>query len=439
MRIGSWMILIGLAVPALAAAQVPHYDVELLGTWKPYRLSDTGQIIGNDTVSGAQRGFVVPLGQARVLLPLPAGMASSIALDINELGTVVGAVSASSSPEFGARAVAWDPNGSGGYTPRLLGALPGQAIGQATAVNNLGDIVGYSSDGTYRYAVVFTAPGGVLNLNGLGIFDPSDINDQRVLVDHSATTKRLDLDTMVVENLGVPPGGFMFTTAVAVNDEGQVGGLGILSCCAPSDRVAARYTDGIGWELFSTNGVNNGVSDMNEAGDVVMVIGTACYVRFDGLGTFLIEDLINNTVGHWFVSRLSGLTINSAGWIAGFGINQDTGQSGTILLRPASSAAVESGAEASKLRGLQVGPNPFRVATQIRFETREPTRARLEMIDVRGRVVRTLLDGTAVGSGARQVAWDGRDAEGNAAPAGVYFVRLSDGWEQRSTRVVFLP
>ncbi len=45
---------------------------------------------------------------------------------------------------------------------------------------------------------------------------------------------------------------------------------------------------------------------MNEQGDVVMPLNVAPYVRFEGLGTFLVEDLIVNDVGHWYVSNYFG-------------------------------------------------------------------------------------------------------------------------------------
>lgn len=41
--------------------------------------------------------------------------------------------------------------------------------------------------------------------------------------------------------------------------------------------------------------------------------------------------------------------------------------------------------------------------------------------DLAGRIVRTLHDGPAADGAS--LAWDGRDADGRALPAGVYFVR----------------
>ena len=53
-----------------------------------------------------------------------------------------------------------------------------------------------------------------------------------------------------------------------------------------------------------------------------------------------------------------------------------------------------------------------------------------------GRTVRVLDLEQAVGGVAQ---WDGRDREGNPAPAGVYIVRLSSGSRNTQARLVLLP
>ena len=67
-------------------------------------------------------------------------------------------------------------------------------------------------------------------------------------------------------------------------------------------------------------------------------------------------------------------------------------------------------------------------------------RVRLELIDVRGRLVRTLVAGRPVGAGGRERAtWDGVDAAGRRVPPGLYFAALSvDGGPRRSVRLVRL-
>ncbi len=71
-------------------------------------------------------------------------------------------------------------------------------------------------------------------------------------------------------------------------------------------------------------------------------------------------------------------------------------------------------------------PNPFRDASEIRFGLSRPARARVSIVDVTGRAVRTLTDGER-SAGEHGVTWDGRDASGGIVAPGIYFVRLTAG------------
>lgn len=72
-------------------------------------------------------------------------------------------------------------------------------------------------------------------------------------------------------------------------------------------------------------------------------------------------------------------------------------------------------------------PNPLNPGTTIRFRTSEPGNLRLTVVDLRGRLVRTLLvDDRPPGEYA--VRWDGRDESGRPAAAGIYCVRLQAGY-----------
>jgi len=79
---------------------------------------------------------------------------------------------------------------------------------------------------------------------------------------------------------------------------------------------------------------------------------------------------------------------------------------------------------------LAVSPNPFRSAASIRYEPRGANPVLLEILDLNGRVVRTLKPGR------RSASWDGADVDGRQVQAGVYFIRLSQGENQNYARLV---
>ena len=68
-------------------------------------------------------------------------------------------------------------------------------------------------------------------------------------------------------------------------------------------------------------------------------------------------------------------------------------------------------------------PNPFNPSTTIEFSLPVAGHVRLEVINILGQQVSTLVDKTVV-SGKYSVEWDGRNEAGKAVASGVYFYRL---------------
>ena len=68
-------------------------------------------------------------------------------------------------------------------------------------------------------------------------------------------------------------------------------------------------------------------------------------------------------------------------------------------------------------------PNPARAAATLRFALAAPGHARLDVVDLGGRVVARLADGWRP-AGEQSIEWDGRDAGGEVVRPGVFFVRL---------------
>jgi len=80
-------------------------------------------------------------------------------------------------------------------------------------------------------------------------------------------------------------------------------------------------------------------------------------------------------------------------------------------------------------------PNPFRSETTLRFRLGRAARARILILDARGRVVRR-LGGDDYPEGYSQLVWDGRNGDGRPAPAGVYFARLESEGRAHGRRLV---
>jgi flagellar hook assembly protein FlgD len=61
----------------------------------------------------------------------------------------------------------------------------------------------------------------------------------------------------------------------------------------------------------------------------------------------------------------------------------------------------------------------------------------LRIFDVRGQLVRTLLENEPV-SGERLVRWDGADGSGNPVPSGIYFRELRSGDVASARKMIVL-
>lgn len=72
-------------------------------------------------------------------------------------------------------------------------------------------------------------------------------------------------------------------------------------------------------------------------------------------------------------------------------------------------------------------PNPFNPKTTVQFGTAARGPAQLSIYDVRGRIVRILLDESDLAPGVHRAAWDGCDDQGRAVASGVYLAQLRIG------------
>lgn len=82
-------------------------------------------------------------------------------------------------------------------------------------------------------------------------------------------------------------------------------------------------------------------------------------------------------------------------------------------------------------------PNPFNPATTIEFALESPQRVLLQIYDVRGTLVRSLVD-ARLGAGPHTASWTGVNESGRAVASGVYYYRLEAGSTTLTKRMVLL-
>jgi len=80
-------------------------------------------------------------------------------------------------------------------------------------------------------------------------------------------------------------------------------------------------------------------------------------------------------------------------------------------------------------------PNPFNPATTLRYTLPARTQVRLDIYNVLGQEVRTLVQQEQE-PGFYTLTWDGLDQAGQPAASGVYFGRLQAGQHRRLVRML---
>jgi len=68
-------------------------------------------------------------------------------------------------------------------------------------------------------------------------------------------------------------------------------------------------------------------------------------------------------------------------------------------------------------------PNPFNPKTMIRFALPKDSWVKLEVYNILGQKVKTLVD-EKLAAGVKEVEWDGRDGKGLEVASGIYFYRI---------------
>ena len=185
-------------------------------------INNSGEVVGGDG-----QAFAIINGQLENL-GNPAGVVWSAAYAVNDSGTVVGDGQLSNG-SF--RGIIWSPNGS----MILIGTLGG-ASSQATAVNDNGEVVGFANvPSGYQHAFSML-DGLMIDLGTLGggssyaygVNNSGEVVGYSYLSDGSQAAFLYDDGTMFNLNSLLPPdSGWDLLDAYAINDSGQITGVGL--------------------------------------------------------------------------------------------------------------------------------------------------------------------------------------------------------------------
>jgi hypothetical protein len=182
-------------------------------------------------------------------------------------------------------------------------------------------------------------------------------------------------------------------------------------------------------EIFITNGecggITNALVDTNNQAHtyrIVVLHGTTVTVRYDGT-PILSGHTYNSSADHGDNPRIlwgegSYLAFGTSYWEYVWHNAHATGCGPT---------SVEDGALAADMSAapsVRAFPNPFLSATTLRYVVAQPGRVRIDLFDVSGRRVRSLLDADRA-PGTHLVRWDGLDEAGGAVIPGSYVIRLA--------------
>jgi hypothetical protein len=139
-----------------------------------------------------------------------------------------------------------------------------------------------------------------------------------------------------------------------------------------------------------------------------------------------------STGGIWFY--VAGNAANGNGFNSGdyiYNIGSSVGSTGSDVADDLSQNVP------IKFELAQNRPNPFNPTTNIKYVLPKRCSVRLVVYNLIGQKVRTLADWEQDG-GPHMATWDGRDAQGNDLPGGIYFYRLHAGELSQTKKMVLL-
>jgi len=434
-------LLLALLAPTSAAAAV--YSVVDLGSLgspgcQAHGINSSGRVTGEATTAAGQSHAFVYSGGSLMDLGIAGTTASGRA--INASGQIAGYYYDRSYEAF-----LWDHG-----KVRDLGDLGG-GYAAAYGLSSLGHVCGSSFTKTNREHAFFWAGKRMIDLGTLGGGHSSarGINAADQVVGYAYLANggfhAFVWSGGTMKDLGTLGGDY--SSAYAINDARQI--VGQASTPGNAAVHAALWGDGSVQDLGDLGSGISAAFAMNSQGTEIVgnaeVPSTSVYVVYHAFvwsGGVMqdLNDLIPQGTG-WELEEADG--INDAGQIIGWGTRN--GEVHGFLLQPGTTAnalvAGVDGAQVPRYSG-RVGSlelkhrsaNPARTGAELEYSLPRAGFVTLRVMDVSGRIVRTLVTGD-IPAGTRVVHWDLSDDTGKRVDSGIYFARLSLGRESRTVRM----
>lgn len=293
------------------AGFAPMYAAEYLAPFaRPAAINQAGDIVGRNPVWG--HAFAVTAKRGYSELPCPVGLTACHAVDINDLGWIVGWGEPTSDWRPGRTALLWRPMGDAYSVTRVGGSTFGdiatstEAPAEAVAINaensilirTAGALVGDRKIRlwTPRGSVALSAPGEVV-----------DLSDSGWIAGNGRLPFRLDSRTGEVVWTALPPG-FVGARAVSINRHGELAGAlydarGVSLMAVADESGSWRALGGVGPDDFAV-----AISDF---GDVVghahgLLEGSHCAVQFEGEPLAALEELFAGDAVGWVIGHEVG-------------------------------------------------------------------------------------------------------------------------------------
>lgn len=124
-------------------------------------------------------------------------------------------------------------------------------------------------------------------------------------------------------------------------------------------------------------------------------------------------------------------------WVRGRDVNGNWGNASSMSVQVNSVTGIGEGSIPVQFALGANMPNPFHPETAIRYDIPSTSRVRIEVFDLSGRLVRTLLDGE-VAPGSHRALWNAMDDQGHTVGSGVYFYRMQAGSFESTRKMVLL-